>query len=200
MQPSDRHPRVIVEQLPEELTVRQLYLQLAVARAATIQDFLARSTELPDPPAIVLTLAAAELAHVAGTLGSEPGSTARAAAVSRLLIAEAGRHDDHAAALGEQALDELESAGHLERHDLVHEAIDSLAWACAVLRHLGALLQDSEDGNADQLELAWLCLIEAAELLIALDQVAISERGQAGRLASGGGDRDRLGDGRDSTR
>ena len=183
----------VAEPYAEELTLRQLYLQLACARAATIQDFLARSTELPDPPAIALTLAAAELAHVTV-------ATARSAAVSRLLIAEAARHDAAAAALSEQALNELETTGPTDRNDLIHEAVDSLAWACAVLRHCGAQLEDSEDGNADQLELAWLCLIEAAELLIALDQVAIREREGQGPLTSGGGARDRLGDGRDSAR
>ena len=194
------HQPTPVERLPEDLTLRQLYLQLAVARAATIQDFLARSEELPDPPAIVLTLAAAELAHASGIAGEASDAAVRAAAVSRLLIAEALRHDPDAGALGEQALDELEATGPAARHDLVHEAVDSLAWATAVLRHHGALLQDSEDGNADQLELAWLCLIEAAELLIALDRAAIREREAWGRLSSGGGARDRLGDGRDSTR
>jgi hypothetical protein len=187
------------ERRPQALTLRRLYLQLACARAATIHDFLARSTELPDPPAIALTLAAAELAHVT-VAGTVTGATARSAAVSRLLIAEAARHDPAAAALGEQALNELETTGPTDRHDLIHEAIDSLAWACAVLRHCGALLEDSEDGNADQLELAWLCLIEAAELLIALDKVAISEREEHGPPTSGGGARDRLGDGRDSAR
>ena len=184
---------ILTDHRSEELTLRQLYLQLACARAATIQEFLDRGVDLPDPPAIALTLAAAELAHVAG-------ATARSAAVSRLLIAEAMRYDHAAGALGEQALDELETTGPTVRHDLVHEAVDSLAWACAVLRHCGALLQDSEDGNADQLELAWLCLIEAAELLIGLDLRAVRTREEAGRLTSGGGARDRLGDGRDSAR
>ena len=183
----------------DDLTLRQLYLQLACARAATIQDFLERSEELPDPPAIALTLAAAELAHVTAN-GAVTSATARSAAVSRLLIAEAISHDPAAGALGEQALDELEATGPTDRHDLIHEAVDSLAWACAVLRHCGALLEDSEDGNADQLELAWLCLIEAAELLIALDQAAIREREGSGPLTSGGGARDRSGDGRDSAR
>ena len=190
---------ITTEQRHEDLTLRRLYLQLACARAATIQDFLARSSELPDPPASPLTLAAAELAHVTAA-GSITGSVARSAAVSRLLIAQAIRHDPAAGALGEQALDELEATGPTVRHDLIREAVDSLAWACAVLRHCGALLEDSEDGNADQLELAWLCLIEAAELLIALDQAAIRERESSGPLNSGEGARDRLGDGRDSAR
>ena len=98
----DTNAITLTDRRPEEFTLRQLYLELACARAATIQDFLARSTELPDPPAISLTLAAAELAHVAGTAGTVSGATARSAAVSRLLIAEAMRHDPAAAALGEQ--------------------------------------------------------------------------------------------------
>ena len=40
----------------------------------------------------------------------------------------------------------------------MREAAESLVWACAALRHKGARLETAEDGNADQLELAWLCL------------------------------------------
>lgn len=184
---------------PDELSVGRLYLDLACSRAATIQEIIEHTSGLPDPPAIVLTLAAAELAHATGAAVAPSQQTARAASVARKLIAEAGRHDPQAGALAERALHELEDAGAAGSEDLVHEAVDSLAWACAVLRRHGADLEDSEDGNADQLELAWLCLIEAAELLIALDRGAIHERERARRVHSGDGGRGR-GDGRASTR
>ncbi len=162
-----------------ELSVRQLYLQLASARAWTIQQVLWQTDGQPEPPAETLTLAAAGLAHAAGSTCAGVGETARAAAVARRLTAEAHRHDPRAGALAEYALNELE---HAERHEtgvgLVREAADSLAWACACLRHIGERMQDAEDGNADQLELAWMCLIEAAELLAAADRASILEAGK----------------------
>lgn len=195
---TNRH--LLTEPLPEDLSVRQLYVQLAASRAATIKSIIETSTELPDPPAIVLTLAAAELAHVTAAAGAVPVATPRSVAVARRLIAEATRHDPRAGALAECALTELEDSELLSRDEVVHEAVDSLAWACALLRLRGEQLQTSEDGNADQLELAWLCLMEGAELLIALDRVAICERELARRPSLGDGGGDRQGGGRTSTR
>ena len=64
-----------------------------------------------------------------------------------------------------------------QRTGLLQEAADSLAWAAAVLRHMARGLVDAEDGNAEQLELAWLCLAEAGELLMAGDRAAVDGRG-----------------------
>jgi hypothetical protein len=41
---------------------------------------------------------------------------------------------------------------------------------------MARLLEGAEDGNAEQVELAWLCLGEAAELLMAADHMALAER------------------------
>jgi hypothetical protein len=188
------------EHFAEDLSIEQLYLQLAMSRAATIQSIIEDSTELPDPPAIVLTLAAAELANVTAAAGVVPIATPRSVAVSRRLIAEATRHDPRAGALAECALSELEGGGPAARDELVHEAVDSLAWACALLRLCAEQLETSEDGNADQLELAWLCLMEGAELLIALDRVAIRERELTQKPSLGDGGGGRQGGGRTSTR
>ena len=84
-----------------------------------------------------------------------------------------------AGALAERALAELETAP-LDRAELIGETAESLIWACAALRRVGARLEAAEDGNADQLELAWLCLLEAAELLMAADRASIEVRGAAG--------------------
>ena len=164
-----------------DLSVRQLYLQLASARAATIQQVLWQTKGLPEPPAETLTLAAAGLAHVAGLTRFGVGETARAAGVARRLTAEAKRHDRKAGLLAERALDELEGAFLQEtRVGIVRETADSLAWACAVLRHTGERLETTDEGNADQLELAWMCLIEAADLLAAADRAS---RAQSAREA-----------------
>ncbi len=162
-----------------ELSVRQLYLQLASARTATIQQVLWQTDDLPESPAETLTLAAAGLAHVAGLTSAGIGETARAAGVARRLTAEAKRHDRRACALAEIALEEIEAAALYEPAvEMVREAADSLAWACAVLRHTGERLQSAEEGNADQLELAWMCLIEAADLHAAADRASVAGAGK----------------------
>lgn len=162
-----------------ELSVRGLYLQLAGARAATIQQALWQSTGLPESPAETLTLAAAELAYVTGHMGAGVCETARAASVARRLTAEAERHDPRARALAELALEEIEDVAIYDTNvSIVREAADSLAWACAVLRHTGDGMEDAEDGNADQLELAWMCLIEAADLHAAADRASTTGAGR----------------------
>ena len=162
-----------------DLSVRGLYLQLAGARAATIQQALWQTDALPESPAETLTLAAAELAYVAGLTRADIGETARAAAVARRLTAEAERHDPRARALAELALEEIEDVAIYDTDvSIVREAADSLAWACAVLRHMGERMREAEDGNADQLELAWMCLIEAADLHAAADRASVAEAGK----------------------
>ena len=98
----------LLQQPTEDLSVRQLYLQLAGARAATIQQVLWQTTDTPEPLAETLTLAAAGLAHVAGATCAGLGEMARSAAVARRLTAEAHRHDVRAGAFAERALSELE--------------------------------------------------------------------------------------------
>ena len=151
-----------------------LYRQLAESRAAVIEEALANACELPEAPAETLTLAAAALAHFAGVSST---GTARGALVARRLTAEAGRLDARAGALAECWLEELEAIQPEARTGLLQEAADSLSWAAAVLRHLAVALADTEDGNAEQLELAWLCLAEAGELLMAGDRAAVDGRG-----------------------
>jgi len=151
-----------------------LYRQLAEARSAVIEEALAAASELPEAPAETLTLAAAALAHFAGVSSS---GTARGALVARRLTAEASRLDARAGALAECWLVELEAIEPEQRTGLLQEAADSLAWAAAVLRHMARRLVDAEDGNAEQLELAWLCLAEAGELLMAGDRAAVDGRG-----------------------
>ena len=163
---------------PEELSVGRLYMQLAAARAATIENFLWQTRGAPEPLADTLTLAAAGLAHVSGAPGASIVETARAAAVARRLTAEAHRHDARAGAFAERALAELETAP-LDRAEVIGETAESLVWAAAALRREGARLEAAEDGNADQFELAWLCLLEAAELLMAADRASIEVRGAA---------------------
>ncbi len=170
----------VLHRSDDELFVRQLYMELAGARAARLEQVLWQAAEMPEPIAETLTLAAAGLVHVADATCPGLGELARAADVSRRLIAEAGRHDPRAAALAEQALLELEHVTDMDCIELAHEAAESLAWACAMLRRDGCRLEDSEDGNADQLELAWMCLIEAAELLMAADRAEIEVREAAG--------------------
>lgn len=175
----DASRRGIADPKHGNLSVRGLYLQLAGARAATIQQALWQTEGLPEPPAETLAIAAAELAHVTGVTSAPIGETARAAAVARRLTAEAERHEPRARALAELALEEIEDVALYETSvTIVREAADSLAWACAVLRHLADGMEDAEDGNADQLELAWLCLIEAADLHAAADRASMTEAGK----------------------
>jgi hypothetical protein len=164
-----------IEQHPEGLSVGRLYLQLAGSRAATIESFLLHASGAPEPLADTLTLAAAGLAHVSGAPHASVAETARAAAVARRLTAEAKRHDSRAGAFAERALAELETAP-LDRSELIGETAESLIWAAAALRREGARLENAEDGNADQLELAWLCLLQAADLLMAADRASIEVR------------------------
>ena len=160
-----------------DLSVRRLYLQLANSRAETILSVLSTSRELPEPSAETLTLAAAALAHVSGTRWA-PGSDElpRAVAVARALTAEAHRHDRRAGAFAERALHDLEQDGPMSGTELLQESAESLAWAAAVLRFIAAKLEQSEEGNAEQLELAWMCLFEAADLLAAGDRATIEGR------------------------
>ena len=175
----EHSPYDSVAEQQDQLSVSRLYMQLAAARAATIESFLWQTRDAPEPLADTLTLAAAGLAHVSGAPGASIGETARAAAVARRLTAEAHHHDVRAAAFAERALSELETAP-LDRAELIGETAESLVWAAAALRYEGARLESAEDGNADQLELAWLCLHEAAELLLAADRASIEVRGAAG--------------------
>lgn len=151
-----------------------LYRELAEARSAVIEAAISEARELPEPPAETLTLAAAALAHFAGIPFA---TTANAALVARRLTAAAYLHDAGAGALAEGWLAELEAVEPVAEPGLLAEAADSLAWASALLRHQAALLIDAEDGNAEQLELAWLCLDEAAGLLMAGDRAAVDGRG-----------------------
>ena len=98
-------------------------------------------------------------------------TTARASLVARRLTAEARRLDPRAGALAEDWLAELEGSSTPWRpRELLQETADALAWAAATLRHVARLLEHADEGNAEQLEFAWLCLEEAAELLMAGDQ------------------------------
>ena len=175
----DASPPGVADPQHGEISVRGLYIQLAGARAATIQQALWQTEGLPEPPAETLTIAAAELAYVSGVTNAGIAETARAAAVARRLTAEAERHDPRARALAELALEEIEDVALCETSvTIVREAADSLAWACAVLRHMGDGMEEAEDGNADQLELAWMCLIEAADLHAAADRASITGAGR----------------------
>jgi hypothetical protein len=156
-----------------ELVLGDLYRGIADTRAAVIEGALADVRELPEAPAETFTLAAAALAHVAGLPSA---TTARASLVARRLIAEARRLDPRAGALAEDWLAELESVEPVPAAELLQESADALAWAAATLRHMARLLEGAEDGNAEQVELAWLCLGEAAELLMAADHMALAER------------------------
>lgn len=147
-----------------------LYREISESRTAVIELALADSRRLPEAPAETLTLAAAALAHL-GTSASP-----RAASVARMLTAEARRLDVRAGALAEDWFRELESTEPVPGRELLQEAADSLAWAAATLRHIAGLLVDTEEGNAAQTELAWLCLEEAALLLMAADQAPAEER------------------------
>lgn len=155
------------------LVLSDLYRGIAESRAAVIEEALADVRELPEQPAETFTLAAAALAHVAGLASA---NTARSSLVARRLIAEARRLDPRAGALAEDWLDELEGVEPVPAAELLQEGADALAWAAATLRHLARLLERSEDGNAEQSELAWLCVDEAAELLMAADHLALEQR------------------------
>jgi hypothetical protein len=157
-----------------ELHLVDLYREIAQSRSDVIQEALADVRELPEAPAETLTLAAAALAHLAGVPSA---TTARASLVARRLTAEARRLDSRAGALAEDWLTELEQVEPVAATELLQETADALAWAAATLRHMATLLEAAEDGNAEQHELAWLCLEEAAELLMAGDRVAVDERG-----------------------
>ena len=154
-----------------ETLLVDLYKEISESRTAVIELALADARQMPEAPAETLTLAAAALAHLGG------GASPHASTVSRLLTAEARRIDPRAGALAEDWFQELESAEPVPDKELLQEAADSLAWAAATLRHMARLLVDAEDGNAAQVELAWLCLDEAAILLMTADQVAVDERG-----------------------
>jgi hypothetical protein len=78
--------------------------------------------------------------------------------------------------LAEDWLTELENVEPVAATELLQETADALAWAAATLRHVARLLETADEGNAEQFELAWLCLDEAAELLMAGDRVALDER------------------------
>jgi hypothetical protein len=171
----DNNPAAIAEQPAEQLSVGRLYVQLAASRAATIEGFLRQTSDAPEPLAETLTLAAAGLAHVSGAPGATIVETALAAAVARRLTAEAHSHDVRAGAFAERALAELETAP-LDRAELIGETAESLIWAAAALRREGARLETAEEGNADQLELAWLCLLQAADVLMAADRASIEVR------------------------
>ena len=122
----------VVEAQPEALSVGRLYMQLAGSRAATIESFLWQTADAPEPLAETLTLAAAGLAHVSGAPGESIVETARAATISRCLIAEAHRHDVRAGALAERELAELKTAP-LDHAELIGETAESLIWAAAAL-------------------------------------------------------------------
>lgn len=156
-----------------ELHLVDLYREIAQSRSVVIEEALADVRELPEAPAETLTLAAAALAHIAGVPSA---TTARASLVARGLTAEARRLDPRAGALAEDWLTELETIEPVAATELLQETADALAWAAATLRHMARLLESADEGNAEQLELAWLCLEEAAELLMAGDRVALDER------------------------
>ena len=156
-----------------ELHLVDLYREIAQSRSVVIEQALADVRELPEAPAETLTLAAAALAHIAGVPSV---TTARASLVARRLTAEARRLDPRAGALAEDWLTELEQVEPVAPTELLQETADALAWAAATLRHMANLLVHAEDGNAEQVELAWLCLEEAAELLMAGDRVAVDGR------------------------
>lgn len=164
----------------DALFVRHLYLRLACSRAATIQEALWKASEPPEPLAEMLSIAAAELAYVACAAGFATFEPSRSAAVARRLTTAARSLDPSAPAHAEAAFRELELVSPVDGVALARETADSLAWSCAALRHHGALLEDAEDGNADQHELAWICVIQAAELLMAADRAAIEVREAAG--------------------
>jgi hypothetical protein len=158
-----------------ETFLADLYREISESRTTVIERALADARSMPEAPAETLTLAAAALAHMNGVPSQ---TTGRAATVARRLTAEARRLDPRAGALAEDWLTELEQAEPVAEKELLQECADSLAWAAATLRHMARLLEDTEDGNAEQAELAWLCLEEAAVLLMAADHVAIDdERG-----------------------
>jgi hypothetical protein len=172
----EEHP--VIHDHPVEqadLFLTDLYRQLAHARSVIIEEAIADARDLPEPPAETLTLAAAALAHIAGVPGA---TTPRASLVARRLTAEARRIDPRAGALAEGWLTELESIEPMIPAELLHETAESLAWASAVLRHLAAALVDALDGNAEQLELAWMCLTEAGALLMAADRIAVDGRAE----------------------
>ncbi len=156
-----------------EFLLVDLYREIAQSRTVVIEEALADVRELPEAPAETLTLAAAALAHIAGVPSA---TTARASLVARRLTAEARRLDPRAGALAEDWLTELEKVEPVAPKELLQETADALAWAAATLRHMARLLESAEDGNAEQFELAWLCLEEAAELLMAGDRVTLDER------------------------
>ncbi len=156
-----------------ELHLVDLYREIAQSRTEVIEDALADVRELPEAPAETLTLAAAALAHLAGVPSA---TTARASMVARRLTAEARRLDPRAGELAEDWLTELEHVEPVAARELLQETADALAWAAATLRHIARLLEDADEGNAEQFELAWLCVEEAAELLMAGDRVALDER------------------------
>ena len=156
-----------------ELRLGDLYREIADSRSVVIEEALADVRELPEAPAETLTLAAAALAHIAGVPSA---TTARASLVARRLTAEARRLDPRAGMLAEDWLTELENVEPVAATELFQETADALAWAAATLRHIARLLETADEGNAEQFELAWLCLDEAAELLMAGDRVALDER------------------------
>ncbi len=156
-----------------ELRLSDLYREIADSRSVVIEEALADVRELPEAPAETLTLAAAALAHIAGVPSA---TTARASLVARRLTAEARRLDPRAGMLAEDWLTELENVEPVAATELFQETADALAWAAATLRHIARLLETADEGNAEQFELAWLCLDEAAELLMAGDRVALDER------------------------
>ncbi len=152
------------------LPTRDPYVVLARTRAERIQRTLAEAEVLPEPPAETLSFAAASLAHVDGLHGAPP-LPATAAHVARRLTLAARRLDPRRSDLAERALGELEATRPAETAMRVREAANALVWAAAVLRHLGARLAETEDGNAEHLELSSLCLQEAGRFFMSCDAV-----------------------------
>ena len=157
-----------------EMFLVDLYREIAEARSVVIEQVLADVRALPEAPAETFTIAAVALAHIAGVPSA---TTARASLVARRLTAEARRLDPRAGTLAEDWITELEEVEPVIARELLQETADSLAWAAATLRHTSRLLEHAPHGNAEQLELAWLCLEEAAGLLMAGDRAEVDGRG-----------------------
>jgi hypothetical protein len=160
-----------------ELTLADLYLQAAGARAATIERFLWQADALPEPMAETLILAAVGIENAIVTAGLAEADCDRVLLVAALLTAEARRRDPRADEFAERALDELDHGDDVTGVAFRRETADSLAWACAVLR-LAAIDPRSAADAAYQLELAAMCVRGAADLIAAADRATIFEAGR----------------------
>ena len=138
----EHSPYDSVAEQQDQLSVSRLYMQLAAARAATIESFLWQTRDAPEPLADTLTLAAAGLAHVSGAPGASIVETARAAAVARRLTAEAHHHDVRArgfrGACAVRAGDGAARSGRADRRD---RRVTRLGGRCAPLRGRAARIR-----------------------------------------------------------